>query len=102
MSTQAASRPPDFRLVDVTLDSNSIVTRSVEIEIERHKAISDILADSRFGLVGAEKAQGPYRLHLSLAADRLHMQVNCAATNETARIELSMAPLRRHLSDYVI
>ena len=65
------------RIVEVKLDSQSLGPGSTEIEIERHKTISDLLDENSFKLAEPASAEGPYKLHLRLTEDRLHMQVGC-------------------------
>lgn len=91
-----------YRIVEVKLDSNSIGTKSADIEVERHRAISDLLDENSFRLAAPETAEGPYRLFLSLLPERMLMQVGCTKTGHEAEIPLPLNALKKHISDYVI
>lgn len=90
------------RIVEVKLDSQSLGPGSTEIEIERHKTISDLLDENSFKLAEPENAQGPYKLHLRLTDDRLLMQVGCNASGHEEDVSLPLSPLKRHIKDYSI
>lgn len=90
------------RIVDIALDSHSLVTRSADLEIERRKAISDLLDNNSFHLVSPATAQGPYRLLLSLQDDKLLLQAACVKSGHQQSIKLSLAPFRKHVQDYAI
>jgi uncharacterized protein (UPF0262 family) len=90
------------RIVEVKLDSESMKPRSTDIEVERHKAISDLLAENSFKLAEPGEALGPYRLKLALERERLLIFVTCTVTGQERDIPLPLAPLKRHIADYVI
>jgi uncharacterized protein (UPF0262 family) len=90
------------RIVEVKLDTSSIGAKSADIEVERHRAISDLLDENHFRLAKPEHAEGPYRLHLSLSPDRMVMQIGCTKTGHEAEIPLPLTGLKKHISDYVI
>lgn len=103
--SEALKTPPQAgRIIDVILDSGSLTTRSADIEMERHKAISDLLAENSFTLAEHPDAVGPYHLHLSLskAEDRLHIRARCTQTQTEADIGLPLGSLKKHIHDYVI
>lgn len=87
------------RIIDVTLDSNSLVTRSADIEIERHKAIADLLHDNAFQLTGGP--DGPYRLSLSFHDGHFIMDVYATRTREETTLSLPLDRLRQQIVDYV-
>lgn len=91
-----------FRIIDIKLDSQTLPARGADIEIERHRAISDLLDDNSFRLLEPAAACGPYRLNLSLTKDHLAILAICTATDYTANISLPLAELKRHIADYVI
>lgn len=74
---------------------------SPDLELERHRAISDILSENAF-LLKAPGAKGPYRVSLALGADRLLMTVTCDSTGHEEEIPFALAPLRRLIQDYII
>lgn len=90
------------RIAHVTLHSQSFVTAATEIEIERHKAISDLLYENSFALQTKKEAKGPYHLTLSLQEDRLIFHVDCTATGHQEEIGISLNLFRKHIQDYTI
>lgn len=92
------------KIIDVALDSGSLITRSADIEMERHRAISDLLADNSFRLTGNDSAPGPYKLLLTLPAaeQRLHIRVRCTQSGHEEDISLPLGALRKQIHDYVI
>ena len=86
------------RLIAITLDESSINRSNPNIDHEREVAIFDIVDANSFALVGRD--EGPYKLDLSIAGDRLVFNVG----NETADLivahMLSLTPLRRIMKDY--
>lgn len=91
-----------YRIADVVLDSSITTTRSTDIEMERHKAISDLLAENSFQLIEPAGSTGAYHLKLTLDTDRLHIRIHCRGTDMTEMMSLPLAPLRKHIHDYVI
>lgn len=98
--TATAVASTDY-IVDVALDSQSLVTRSADIEIERHKAISDLLHQNSFKLVEGD-LEGPYRLALSFQDERFVMDILSTRTRQKSQVSISMTKLKRHIADYVI
>lgn len=91
-----------FRIADVVLDGNSLTTRSTDIEMERHKAVSDLLAENSFELLSPAGTTGAYHLKLTLDADRLHLRVHCRGTDMTENLSVPLSPLKKYIHDYVI
>lgn len=89
------------RLVEVTLDEGSIGRNSTEVEHEREVAIFDLLERNTFALEGHENG-GPYRLHLSLADNRLVFTVGDTNRNPIVHVMLSLSPFRRLVKDYFL
>lgn len=87
------------RIIELKLDNETIGTRSAEIEVERHRAISDLLEENAFAVKDCE---GPYKLHLSLQGDRLVMDVNCTASGKREEIPLPLNSLKPLIRDYVM
>jgi uncharacterized protein (UPF0262 family) len=87
------------RIIELKLDKETIGTRSAEIEVERHRAISDLLEQNSFAVKDCE---GPYKLHLSMQGDRLVMDVNCTVSGRNEEIPLPLIALKSLIRDYVM
>jgi len=88
------------RLVEIRLDSGSIVRWSREVEHERQVAVFDLLERNSFELVNG--FAGPYRVQLSLRESNLIFAVDNQHGAERAEITLSMRPFRRLIKDYFL
>jgi uncharacterized protein (UPF0262 family) len=88
------------RVVEIRLDSGSIVRWSREIEHERQVAVFDLLERNSFELVNG--FSGPYRVQLSLRESNLVFRVDDEAGAKQAEIALSMRPFRRLIKDYFL
>jgi uncharacterized protein (UPF0262 family) len=97
--TSSAPPPSTQRLVGVTLDETSIARGSANIDHEREVAIYDLLDANVFKLADRD---GPYKLKLSLADDRLVMAVGSESTEALVMHMLSLTSLRRVIKDYFI
>ncbi|HYD19002.1 MAG TPA: UPF0262 family protein [Patescibacteria group bacterium] len=87
------------RIVELKLDNETIGTRSAEIEVERHRAISDLLEENSFVV---KDCDGPYKLRLALQGDRLVMDVNCTSSGKHEEIPLPLSSLKPLIRDYVM
>lgn len=90
--------PPRERLTDVTLDDSAVIRRSPEVEHERAVAIYDLLEDNTFRPVG--DYGGPYHLHLSIAENRLLLDIRSEAEDPLGTVTLPLLPFRRVIRDY--
>ncbi|MGQ0674810.1 MAG: UPF0262 family protein [Rhodospirillales bacterium] len=90
--------PRRDRIAAITLDEKSVVRRAPEIEHERAVAIFDLIEENSFRLRGG--ADGPYALHLSIADNRLVLDVRDAGDAPLDRIALPVASLRKIIKDY--
>jgi uncharacterized protein (UPF0262 family) len=88
------------RVVEIRLDSGSIVRWSREIEHERQVAVFDLLERNSFELV--DGFTGPYRVALSLREANLVFTVDDEAGNQRSEVTLSMRPFRRLIKDYFL
>lgn len=88
------------QLVDITLDLESIGRSSRVVEHERQVAIYDLLETNQFALTG--HAGGPYKLHLSISANRLSFGVSDASDNQLKVFLLSLGPFRKIVKDYFL
>jgi uncharacterized protein (UPF0262 family) len=96
-SVATADKSPD-RLIDITIDAKSLGRSNSNIEHEREVAIFDILDGNAFRLDGHD--DGPYRLNLSLADDRLVLAITPDAGGETIEQSVALMPLKRIVKDY--
>jgi len=87
------------RLVSVEIDPASLAAAESYVEAERRSAIRDLLAENRFAPGGAP---GAYRLLLSVAENRLVLDVTAADGTPRARHILSLTPLKRVVRDYFL
>ena len=88
------------RLIAISLDDGSIRRGNASIEHEREVAIYDILDANSFTLVGRD--DGPYKLKLSVAEDRLVLTIGNESVEMLVTHVLSLSPLRRIVRDYFI
>jgi uncharacterized protein (UPF0262 family) len=86
------------RLSEVTLDQNSIARGNANIEHEREVAIYDLLDANSFALEG--RSDGPYKLAIGLADDRLVLAVTNAEGEQAVTHHLSLTPFKRLMKDY--
>ena len=100
MNNEDVPAPSKSRLVAIDLDESSIARHSANIDHEREVAIFDILDGNNFALVGRD--DGPYKLHLAIADDRLVFAVGTEQQDAVVTHLLSLSPLRRIMKDYFI
>jgi uncharacterized protein (UPF0262 family) len=96
-NTTEAAETTD-RLTEITLDQNSIARGNANIEHEREVAIYDLLDGNSFALEG--KSDGPYKLSIGLADDRLVLAVANEASEPVVTHHLSLTPFKRLMKDY--
>lgn len=99
---EAQGKAAEARIVQVTLDDRLRHPPSPDIEMERHRAVSDLLADNSFAMAGPAALTGPYHLTLSLDGARLVLDVACMASQMRESVTVALSPLRRPLHDYGI
>ena len=92
--------PGNARLIAINLDEGSIARPNANIDHEREVAIFDILDGNSFAVVGRD--DGPYKLGLSIADDRLVFAVGTETQDNVVTHLLSLSPLRRIMKDYFI
>ena len=93
-----ASAQKSHRLVAVTLDEGSIGRSGPDIEHERAVAIYDLLEANVFAPI--DHGRGPFKLHLSIAGNRLVFDIRRANDAPVMAHLLSLSPLRRLVKDY--
>ncbi|MGD1879097.1 MAG: UPF0262 family protein [Kiloniellaceae bacterium] len=95
---EQSPEPSPERLTSVTLDDSAVIRRSPEVEHERAVAIYDLLEDNAFRPQG--DYSGPYHLHLSIAENRLQMDILSEADEPLETVALPLLPFRRVVRDY--
>jgi uncharacterized protein (UPF0262 family) len=90
------------KLIDVTLDENTMVRWSADIEHERRIAVFDLLEENSFDLIKSanEAYEGPYKLHLGTVDGRLVFDVKDTSDNMLMSFRLAVTPFRRIIRDY--
>lgn len=88
------------RIYEITLDTASIARSNPNVDHEREVAIFDILDGNTFQPTGRD--DGPYKVHLAIADDRLVMSVGTQSVDDLLTHMLPMAPLKRIIKDYFI
>ncbi len=88
------------RLIEINLDPNSLGYSSSDVEHERRVAIFDLLEANYFELIDFD--DGPYVLNISVAEQRLVLDVRNQAGTELKVFILSLSPLRRIVRDYLM
>jgi len=88
------------RLIDITLDEQSISHNSPEVEHERKVAIFDLLEDNSFALESG--SVGPFRLHLEIVENRLAFHVAQDNGVHAMTFLLSLSPFRKIIKDYFL
>ena len=98
MNDERRAEEDTERLADITLDEQSVVRRSAEVEHERAVAIYDLLEENRFAPAG--DFRGPYHLHLAIEENRLKLDVRDQDNGPMVAFHLALSPFRRLIKDY--
>ena len=96
--TSATVPNPRAKLIAITLDQASIQAGSHHIDHEREVAIFDIIDGNVFALEGRD--DGPFKLALSLADEKLMFNVATQATADAYVHALALTPFKRIIRDY--
>jgi len=88
------------RLIAITLDEDTLVHTSANIEHERKVAMYDLIEDNCFSPVNAPA--GPYCLFLSIMENRLVFDISTNECPSAAKVMLSLTPFRRIVKDYFL
>ena len=88
------------KIVDVSLDEQSVARRTPEVEHERAVALFDLLEENDFQLAGGEP--GPYKLRIGIFEQRLVFGVHDATDRKLRDIILSLTPFRKVVKDYFL
>lgn len=97
MSDDAANRN---RLIDITLDDESIGRATPDVEHERAVAIFDLIEENSFAPVGDEG--GPYKLVLSVVESRLVFDISREDGERVVVHMLSLTPFKKVIKDYFL
>jgi len=100
MTTDPQTPERTDRIIDITLDEQSISHNSPEVEHERKVAIYDLLEENSFSLDNG--VQGPYRLHLEIVENRLALHVAFEDGTHATTHLLSLSPFRKLIKDYFL
>lgn len=96
--SEPATEKSRDRISDITLDPKSLGRVSANIEHEREVAIFDILDGNAFAV--EDHNDGPYKLHLGIAEDRLLLSIANEAGALVADHAVTLTPLKRIMKDY--
>lgn len=88
------------RIVNFSLDEETVVRRNADIEHERKVAIFDLLEENSFSPVG--ETTGPYSLHLSIVEGRLAFDIRDAEEQALKTVILALTPFRRIIKEYFV
>lgn len=91
-------RDPEQRIVEITLDEQSVVRRSADVEHERAVAIYDLLEENHFAPIG--DYTGPYKVHLGISENRLLFDIRDEELHKLGTVVLPLAAFRRIVKDY--
>ena len=86
------------RIVTIFLDEKTVVRRVAHVEHERKIAVYDLLDDNFFAPTDGDN--GPYNLHLSIADNRLVLDIRTEGDDPLSRFTLSLDSFRKIVKDY--
>ena len=92
-----AARMGEPRIIDIQLDTRTIIWRNPDVEQERRIAIFDLLENNRFAPAGHE---GPFRILLRVEDNRLAIDLKDADDRPLDTVRLGLARFRRLIRDY--
>ena len=86
------------RIAQITLDENTVIRRSPDIEHERRIAIYDLLEANSFQPVG--EFEGPYNVLMGMEENRLVLNIRNSDDDLLTRVLVPLMPFRRIIKDY--
>jgi len=86
------------RIAQITLDENTVIRRSPDIEHERRIAIYDLLEANSFQPVG--EFEGPYNVLMGMEENRLVLNIRNSDCEPLTRVLVPLMPFRRIIKDY--
>lgn len=92
----------DPRIIDITLDQESIIWRSADVEQERRIAIFDLLEENFFRPLRDhdDGYSGPYKVRLSVQEGRLVIEIDRQDGTPLEAVILGLGRFRRPIKDY--
>lgn len=96
--TDSSEKAESSRLIEVTLDEETIQHINPDVTHERQVAIYDLIDENYFEL--PDKAQGPYILHLAIMENRLVFSIRDEKNEHITDFILSLSPFRKIIKDY--
>ena len=87
----------DPRIIDVKLDTRTIIWRNADVEQERRIAIFDLLEENHFAPAGHD---GPFRILLRVEDNRVAIDIQDEAGKPLDTVRLGLARFRRPIRDY--
>ena len=86
------------RIAQITLDENTVIRRSPDIEHERRIAIYDLLEANSFQPIG--ELEGPYNVLMGMEENRLVLNICNSDDEPLTRVLVPLMPFRRIIKDY--
>lgn len=92
----------DPRIMDISLDEQTIIWRNADVEQERRIAIFDILEENHFAPQRdhADGYLGPYKVALRVEEGRLAIDISREDGNYLESVILGLGRFRRPIKDY--
>ncbi|HKX35509.1 MAG TPA: UPF0262 family protein [Rhizorhapis sp.] len=92
----------DPRIIDISLDEQTIIWRNADVEQERRIAIFDILEENHFApqREHADGYNGPYRVCLRVEEGRLAIDISRENGDYLESVILGLGRFRRPIKDY--
>ena len=85
------------RIIDIQLDTRTIIWRNPDVEQERRIAIFDLMENNRFAPAGHD---GPFRILLRVEDNRLVIDIKDEVDQPLETVRLGLARFRRLIRDY--
>lgn len=92
----------DPRIMDISLDEQTIIWRNADVEQERRIAIFDILEENHFApqREHPDGYKGPYKVALRVEEGRLAIDISREDGNYLESVILGLGRFRRPIRDY--
>ena len=86
-------------IVKIELVGETAKSRSPEIELERHRALSDLMHKNKFTLK-TDNTNQSYHMYLKLIGDTLALQVNTTDEAPIETVSINLRSYKRIVKDY--